>query len=75
METGRTDEFDALPRADERECEEVRRKASYGSWNKIRDLRHTLIQYLLQQNVLEQERMKQSRGRKMCDDMLGACPC
>ena len=30
LEIGRTDEFVALPRADERECEEIRREASYG---------------------------------------------
>ena len=50
---GRTDETGTLSRADERERERVRNldmKKSTDSWNKIRDLRHTLIQYLLQQN-------------------------
>ena len=43
------DEFDALPRADERERKfDVKRATD--SWNKIRDLRHILIKYLLQQN-------------------------
>ena len=52
---GRTNEIDTLYRADERERERERvrnldKKKSTDSWNKIRDLRHTLIQYLLQQN-------------------------
>ena len=47
---GRTDETGTLSRADERESEELDMKKSTDSWNKIRDLRHTHIQYLLQQN-------------------------
>ena len=47
---GRTNKTNALSRADERECEEIRHEEATDSWNKIRDLRHTLIQYLLQQN-------------------------
>ena len=48
---GRTDETDTLSRADERErVRNLDMKKSTDSWNKIRDLRHTLIQYLLQQN-------------------------
>ena len=50
-EIGRTDEIDSLSRADERErVRSLDMKKSTVSWNKIRDLRHTLIQYLLQQN-------------------------
>ena len=48
---GRTNEIDTLSRADERErVRNLDMKKSTDSWNKIRDLRHTLIQYLLQQN-------------------------
>ena len=48
---GRTYEIDTLSRADERErVRNLDMKKSTDSWNKIRDLRHTLIQYLLQQN-------------------------
>ena len=47
---GRTDEPDTLPRANARECEEIDAKKATDSWNKIRDLRHTLIEYLLHQN-------------------------
>ena len=48
---GRTDETGTLSRADERErVRNLDMKKSTDSWNKIRDLRHTLIQYLLQQN-------------------------
>ena len=53
LKLGRTDETDTLSGADERERERVRNldvKKSTDSWNKIKDLRHTLIQYLLQQN-------------------------
>ena len=39
-------------------------KKATDCWNKLSDLRHTLIQYLLQQNHLEQERMRRLRGRK-----------
>ena len=42
-----------LTRCPEQMRERVRNldmKKSADSWNKIRDLRHTLIQYLLQQN-------------------------
>ena len=52
-ELGRTNEIDSLSRADKRERERVKSldmKKYTDSWNKIRDLRHTLIQYLLQQN-------------------------
>ena len=44
---GRTDEPDTLPRANVRRFDV---KRATDSWNKIRDLRHTLIQYLLHQN-------------------------
>ena len=48
---GRIDEVDTLSGADERErVRNLDMKKSTDSWNKIRDLRHTLIQYLLQQN-------------------------
>ena len=48
---GRTDETGTLSRADERErVRNLDMKKSTDSWNKIRDLRHTLIQYLLQEN-------------------------
>ena len=48
---GRTDEIDTLSRADERErVRNLDMKKSTDSWNKIRDLRHTFIQNLLQQN-------------------------
>ena len=48
---GRIDETGKLSRADERErVRNLDMKKSTDSWNKIRDLRHTLIQYLLQQN-------------------------
>ena len=48
---GRTNEIDTLSRADERErVRNLDMKKSTELWNKIRDLRHTLIQYLLQQN-------------------------
>ena len=48
---GRTNEIDALSRADERERVRILDlKKSMDSWNKIRDLRHTLIHYVLQQN-------------------------
>ena len=43
-------------------------------WNKIRDLRHTLIQSSCSKIALERERMRRLRGRKTGDDMLGACP-
>ena len=55
-------------------------KRSTDSWSKIRDLRHTPIQYFLQQNrrrreeSMGQARMKRFRGRKTCDVTLGACP-
>ena len=52
-------------------------KRSTDSWNKIRDLRHTLIQYLLQQNRFrtgDDETIERERERKTCDVMLGACP-
>ena len=48
---GRTNEIDSLSRADERErVRNLDMEKSTDSWNKIRDLRHTLIQYLVQQN-------------------------
>ena len=48
---GRIDEFDTLPRAGEKESVRIFDvKKSTDSWNKIRDMRHTLIQYLLLQN-------------------------
>ena len=48
---GTTDETDTLSGADERErVRNLDMKKSTDSWNKIRELRHTLIQYLLQQN-------------------------
>ena len=45
---GRTNEIDTLSTADERESEEFRYQEVHDSWNKIRDLRQTLIQYLVQ---------------------------
>ena len=50
-------------------------KKSTDSWNKIRDLRHTLIQYLSQQNRFEREKMRLLKEKKMLDDMLEASPC
>ena len=67
-----------LTRCPEKMRERVRNldmKKSADSWNKIRVLRHTLIQYLLQQIALEREKMRLSKEKKMLDDMLGACPC
>ena len=49
-------------------------KRSTDSWKKIRDFRHTLIQYLLRKIALEQERMKRFRGRTTCEVMLGGMP-
>ena len=46
----RADEFDQLPRANERKRKEVQFEKFHGSCTKVRDLRRTLIQYLLQQN-------------------------
>ena len=45
---GRTYEIDTLSTADESESEEFRYEEVHDSWNKIRDLRQTLIQYLVQ---------------------------
>ena len=67
-----------LTRCPEQMRERVRNldmKKSTDSWNKIRDLRHTLIQYLSQRNRLEREKMRLSKEEKMLDDMLEACPC
>ena len=67
-----------LTRYPEQMRENVRKfdvKRATDSWNKKRDMKHTLIQYLLQQNRFGTERMKQSRGRKTCDVVLGACSC
>ena len=67
-----------LTRYPEQMRENVRRfdvKKVTDSWNKIRDLRHTFIQYLLQQNRLEQEWMRRLKGRRASDDMLGAYLC
>ena len=50
-------------------------KRATDSWNKIQDKRFVTYSYPVPPAALEQERMKQSRGRKTCDDMLGACPC
>ena len=49
-------------------------KQSTDSWNKIRDLRHTLIQYPLQQNRFGtgEDETIQLRGRKTCDVRLEA---
>ena len=49
-------------------------KRSTHSWNKIRDLRHTLIQYLLQHNRFGtgEDETIQFRGRKTCDVRLEA---
>ena len=66
-----------LTRYPEQMRENVRKfdvKRSTDTWNKIKDLRHTLIQYPLQQICFKQERMKRLRGRKTCDVMLVACP-
>ena len=57
-----------LTRYPEQMRENVRRfdvKKATDSWNQIRDLRHTFIQYLLKQNRLEQERMRRLKGRRM----------
>ena len=45
-------------------------KRSTESWTKIKDLRHTLIQYL----ALEQEKTKQKKIKMKCDVMQEACP-
>ena len=50
-------------------------KKSTDSWNKIRDLRDTLIKYLLQQNRFGTGEDETIERNKMLDDMLGACPC
>ena len=39
-----------LSRADEKKVKKIYMKRSTASWTKIRDLRHTLIQYFLQQS-------------------------
>ena len=44
----------------------VRQKRSWDSWNKIRDLRHTLIQYLLQQNRFETGEDNTTERRRGC---------
>ena len=46
---------------------------STDSWNKIRDLRHTLIQYLLQQNRFGAEEEKTIEKKRTCDVMQVAC--
>ena len=48
-------------------------KRATDSWNKIRDM--LISRTYCSRIALEQERMKQSRGRKTCDDMFGACSC
>ena len=56
-----------LTRYPEQMRENVRKfdvKKATDSWNKLRYLRHSLIQYLLQQNRFEQERTRRLRGRK-----------
>ena len=69
-----------LTRYPEQMRENVRKfdvKRATDSWNKIRDVRHTFMSCSstsCSRIALEQERMRQSRGRKTCDDMLGACP-
>ena len=50
-------------------------KRSTDSWTKIRDLRHTLIHYFLQQNRFGTKEDETIERKKMCDVMLGACPC
>ena len=57
-----------LTRCPEQMREKVRKldmKKATDSWNKIRDLRHTLIQYLLPQIALEREKMRLSKEKKM----------
>ena len=72
---GRTDEIDALPRADERECEEIRREASYGFLEQ--DERFMTYSYPVPPAA---ETLWNRRGLnnplwKTCDDMLEAYPC
>ena len=67
-----------LTRYPEQMRENVRKlevKRATDSWNKIQDKKFVTYSYPVPPAALEQERMKQSRGRKTCDDMLGACPC
>ena len=50
-------------------------KRSTESWNKIRDLRHTLIKYLLQQNrfgTVEDEAIQKEEDVRR---HAGECPC
>ena len=67
-----------LTRYPEQMRENVRKfdvKRATDSWNKIRDLRHTHIQYLLQQNCFGTGEDETIQREETCDDMLGACPC
>ena len=50
-------------------------KKSTDWWNKIRDLRHTLIQISYSKIALEREKIILSKEKRMLDDMSGACPC
>ena len=45
------------------------------SWIKMRDLRHTLIQYLFSKIVSTEEKIKHSEEKRTCDIMWEACTC
>ena len=49
-------------------------KRSTDSWNKIRELRHTLIQYLLHQNRFGTGEDETIQREEDVSCMLGACP-
>ena len=49
-------------------------KKATDSWNKIRDLRHTLIQYLLQQNRFGTEEDETIEREEEVRRRVGACP-
>ena len=66
-----------LKRYPEQKRENVRKldvKRATGSWNKTRDLRHTLIQYLLQQNRFGTGEDETIRKEEDVRRHVGACP-
>ena len=67
-----------LPSYPEQMRDNVRKfdvKRSTDSWNKIRDLRHTLIQYLLQQNRFGTGEDETIQWEEDVRRHIGACPC
>ena len=73
-ELGRTDKLGPLPKQDGENVKQFDIERSIDHWTKVRDLRQTLIQYLLQQNRFGTGENKTIEKKEMCDVMQEACP-